>query len=63
MGVSPLELFECEYEPVDTLPNGGYHGSEENVEVLIEFDKLNEINKAKVQAYCQALLDTQEDKK
>ena len=63
LGVSPLELFECEYEPVDTLPNGGYHGSEENVEVLIEFDKLNEINKAKVQAYCQALLDTQEDKK
>ena len=61
LGVSPLELFECEYEPVDTLPNGGYHGS--SVTIPIEYDRLNEINKAKVQAYCQALLDTQEGSK
>ena len=46
---------------INTLPNGGYHGS--SVTIPIEYDRLNEINKAKVQAYCQALLDTQEDKK
>lgn len=65
--VSPAWLmgYDVPMAPQDTLPGGGFHGSEdlEKVKSRIfngDIQKLTEPNQARLMAYYQALLDTQE---
>lgn len=60
--VSPSWLMGYDVpREIDTLPGGGYHGSTKTVP--IEYEKLNKDNQARLLAYYQALIDSQEDTK
>lgn len=50
LGISPLEFFKSDMPEVDLVTSEG---------TVIEINKLNDINKAKLEAYYQALLDSQ----
>lgn len=62
LGVSPLELFDAEYED-DTLSQSDYAVQSDKIKTMIfngDIQKLTEPNQARLMSYYQALLDTQE---
>ena len=62
LNVSPAWILGYDVPmELDTLPGGGYHGSTETAP--IEYEKLNKDNQARLLAYYQALIDSQEDTK
>lgn len=70
LSVSPAWLmgYDVPMEPQDTLPGGGFHGGSELEKIKSkifsgDIQKLTEPNQARLMAYYQALLDSQEDDK